>query len=42
LKEQFRRFLRKATADEVPVVGSSFGEIPVVTDDAGIIFILGK
>ncbi|MGA9364113.1 MAG: glycosyltransferase [Bacteroidota bacterium] len=37
-KEQFGRVLIEAMACEVPVVGSSSGEIPSLIDDAGLIF----
>ncbi|MBW1738331.1 MAG: glycosyltransferase family 4 protein [Deltaproteobacteria bacterium] len=37
-KEQFGRVLIEAMACEVPVVGSSSGEIPNVVGDAGLIF----
>ena len=37
-KEQFGRVLVEAMACEVPVVGSSSGEIPSLIDDAGLIF----
>jgi glycosyltransferase involved in cell wall biosynthesis len=37
-KEQFGRVLVEAMASEVPVVGSSSGEIPNVIGDAGLVF----
>jgi glycosyltransferase involved in cell wall biosynthesis len=37
-KEQFGRVLIEAMACEVPVVGSSSGEIPSVVGDAGLVF----
>jgi len=37
-KEQFGRVLVEAMASQVPVVGSSSGEIPNVIGDAGLIF----
>ncbi len=37
-KEQFGRVLPEAMATEVPVVGSSSGEIPAVIGDAGLVF----
>lgn len=37
-KEQFGRVLIEAMACEVPVVGSSSGEIPSLIDDAGLVF----
>jgi glycosyltransferase involved in cell wall biosynthesis len=37
-KEQFGRVLVEAMASEVPVVGSSSGEIPNVIADAGLVF----
>jgi glycosyltransferase involved in cell wall biosynthesis len=37
-KEQFGRVLVEAMAAEVPVVGSSSGEIPHVVGDAGLVF----
>lgn len=37
-KEQFGRVLIEAMACEVPVIGSSSGEIPNVVGDAGLIF----
>lgn len=36
--EQFGRTIAEAMACEVPVIGSSSGEIPNVIDDAGLIF----
>lgn len=41
-KEQFGRVLIEAMACEVPVVGSSSGEIPNVIGDAGLIFPEGR
>ena len=38
LKEQFGRVLVEAMACEVPVIGSSSGEIPTVVGDAGLVF----
>jgi glycosyltransferase involved in cell wall biosynthesis len=37
-KEQFGRVLIEAMAAEVPVIGSSSGEIPKVIGDAGLVF----
>ena len=37
-KEQFGRILIEAMACEVPVVGSSSGEIPHLIADAGLVF----
>ena len=37
-KEQFGRVLIEAMASEVPVLGSSSGEIPNVIGDAGVVF----
>ncbi len=37
-KEQFGRVLVEAMACEIPVIGSSSGEIPVVMGEAGIVF----
>lgn len=37
-KEQFGRVLIEAMSCGVPVIGSSSGEIPLVVDDAGLIF----
>jgi len=37
-KEQFGRALIEAMACEVPVIGSSCGEIPNVIGDAGLVF----
>ena len=41
-KEQFGRVLVEAMASQVPVVGSSSGEIPDVIGDAGLIFPEGE
>jgi glycosyltransferase involved in cell wall biosynthesis len=41
-KEQFGRVLIEAMSCEVPVIGSSSGEIPNVIGDAGMIFQEGK
>ncbi|MEA1927561.1 MAG: glycosyltransferase family 4 protein, partial [Candidatus Auribacterota bacterium] len=38
LKEQFGRVLIEAMSCEVPVIGSSSGEIPNVIGDAGLVF----
>jgi glycosyltransferase involved in cell wall biosynthesis len=37
-KEQFGRILAEAMACEVPVIGSSSGEIPITIGDGGLIF----
>ncbi len=38
LKEQFGRVLIEAMSCEVPVIGSSSGEIPAIIGDAGLVF----
>ncbi len=42
LKEQFGRVLIEAMSCEVPVIGSSSGEIPGIIGDAGLVFPEGK